>query len=197
MLANLEETYPGFACHLFAISGVSGGSYGGAVFAGLMADQIETSGYRCDSGETGSDPVLLDPVRRILGEDFLAPALAGMFYPDFLQRFLPLTGKLALPVDRSQDLSQAIAFLGAMFTPSDLPLSYEVSLVLNYRNLCFLMAALTVFFLPAEFSGINVLIDKKDPIPIVAGILMILLLLPYCAALIVGGFNTTFIYYRF
>ncbi len=98
---------------------------------------------------------------------------------------------------RSQDFYQAIGFLGVMFTAIDLPLSYEVSQVLTYRNLCFLMAALTVFFMPADFSGISVLMHKKDPIPLVAGILMILLLLPYCAALIVGGFNSTFIYYRF
>jgi len=98
---------------------------------------------------------------------------------------------------RSQDISQAAGFLGVMFTATDLPLSYELSLALNYRNVLFMLAALTVFFMPREFSGIKILISKKDPIPLLAGALMILLLLPYCAALIVGGSTSPFIYYRF
>jgi len=98
---------------------------------------------------------------------------------------------------RSEDISQAAGFLGVMFTATDLPLSYELSLALNYRNVLFMLAALTVFFMPREFSGIKILISKKDPIPLLAGALMILLLLPYCAALIVGGSTSPFIYYRF
>ncbi len=59
------------------------------------------------------------------------------------------------------------------------------------------MAALTVFFMPAEFSWIKILISRKDPISLLAGAVMILLLLPYCAALIAGGSSSPFIYYRF
>jgi len=98
---------------------------------------------------------------------------------------------------RSQDISQAIRFLEAMFTFTDLPLSYELSRALNHRNVLFLLTALPVFFLPADFSMIKILINKKDPMPVLAGALMILVLLPYCAALIVGGANSPFIYYRF
>jgi alginate O-acetyltransferase complex protein AlgI len=98
---------------------------------------------------------------------------------------------------RSQDLSQAIRFLEAMFTLTDWPLSYELNRALNYRNVLFLLTALSVFFLPGDFSMIKLLINKKDPMPVLAGALMILVLLPYCAALIVGGANSPFIYYRF
>jgi alginate O-acetyltransferase complex protein AlgI len=98
---------------------------------------------------------------------------------------------------RSEDITQAIEFLGAMFTLTDLPISYELSLALNYRNLLILTAALPVFFLPGDFSLIKILINKKDPVPLLAGALMILLVLPYCAALIVGGASSPFIYYRF
>jgi len=98
---------------------------------------------------------------------------------------------------RSQDLSQAIRFLEAMFTVTDWPLSYELSRALNYRNVLFLLTALSVFFLPGDFSMLKLLINKKDPLPVLAGALMILVLLPYCAALIVGGANSPFIYYRF
>jgi len=98
---------------------------------------------------------------------------------------------------RSEDITQAFGFLGAMFTLTDLPISYELSLALNNRNLLILLTALPVFFLPGDFSLINILIIKKGPFPLVAGALMILLVLPYCAALIVGGATSPFIYFRF
>ena len=98
---------------------------------------------------------------------------------------------------RSEDISQAMGFLGTMFTASDSTLSYELSRALNYRNILFLMTALTVFFLPGDFSGIKFLTYKKDRTALTAGALMILLLLPYCVALIAGGVSSPFIYYRF
>jgi alginate O-acetyltransferase complex protein AlgI len=98
---------------------------------------------------------------------------------------------------RSEDISQAMGFLETMFTASDSTLSYELSRTLNYRNILFLMTALTVFFLPGDFSGIKLLTYKKDRTALTAGALMILLLLPYCVALIAGGVSSPFIYYRF
>ncbi len=98
---------------------------------------------------------------------------------------------------RSESIFQAIEFLTAMFTFSDLPISYELSRALNYRNVLFMMAALPVFFLPANVSFVKFIFEKKEPIPVVAGVLLILLLLPYCAALIVGGASSPFIYFRF
>jgi len=98
---------------------------------------------------------------------------------------------------RSEYISYAFGFLGTMFTVTNLPLSYELSLILNYRTVLFFVTALTVFFMPSEFSGIKTLMTRKDPVPLVAGIIMILLLLPYCAALIVGGASSPFIYFRF
>ena len=98
---------------------------------------------------------------------------------------------------RAESLSQGIGFLANMFTLSNLPISYELIRALNYRNVFFMMAALPVFFLPGNFSFIKLLIDRNDSIQVTAGALMILLLLPYCAALVVGGASGPFIYYRF
>jgi alginate O-acetyltransferase complex protein AlgI len=98
---------------------------------------------------------------------------------------------------RSDDISQAIGYVGTMFTASDLPLSYELSLALNNRNLLFMLMAVTVFFLPRDISGIKIFINSREPVPLLVGALMILLLLPYCAALIAGGSSSPFIYYRF
>lgn len=75
ILGELQDKNPNFAPHLFAISGVSGGSLGAAVFDALLAEP---------------NPVQLkDKADEILGQDFLSPALASMLYPDFVQRFLP------------------------------------------------------------------------------------------------------------
>jgi alginate O-acetyltransferase complex protein AlgI len=98
---------------------------------------------------------------------------------------------------RSENFAQAVEFLGAMFTLTDLPISYELSQALNLRNLLFLVVALPVFLLPGDFSLIRILIEKKEPVPLLAGALLILLVLPYCAALIVGGATSPFIYFRF
>lgn len=67
-----------FASHVFAISGVSGGSVGAAVFAAVSADYRESGKVR----EYGA---------RICGQDHLAPTLGGLLYPDALQRFLPFS----------------------------------------------------------------------------------------------------------
>src|SRR5262249_16641503 len=64
-----------FASHVFAISGVSGGSLGAAVFDAEVAE--------------GNRPEPLGSAQDMLAEDFLSPALAAMLYRDFLQRFLP------------------------------------------------------------------------------------------------------------
>jgi alginate O-acetyltransferase complex protein AlgI len=98
---------------------------------------------------------------------------------------------------RSEDIARAMGFFATMFTASDLRPSYELMRALNYRNVLFLITALTVFFLPGNFSGIKMLIENKDPVALTAGAVMILLLFPYCAAMIAGGSGSPFIYYRF
>ena len=98
---------------------------------------------------------------------------------------------------RAEDISQAMGFLGVMFTPMDMALSYELSLALNYRNIIFMLAGATVFFLPGKFSVTGLFITQKRAILVIASVIMILVLLPYSAALIAGGSNSPFIYYRF
>jgi len=98
---------------------------------------------------------------------------------------------------RSEDISQAKGFLGVMFMPVNLPISYDLSLALNYRNVLFMLTAATSFLLPARFSGTAFLMKQKKAILVIASIIAVLLLLPYSAALIAGGSNNPFIYYRF
>jgi hypothetical protein len=75
VLGDIQDQNPSFAAHLFAISGVSGGSLGGSVFEALLAEKSVGS-----FKDAGTD---------MLAQDFLSPALAGMLYPDLVQRLLP------------------------------------------------------------------------------------------------------------
>ncbi len=105
VLAGLEDAYPGFGCHVIAMSGASGGSLGAAVFSALIAEQVEETGYRCDTPAVDSLPVA-PRVQQILAADFLSPALAGMLFPDFMQRLLPTSKPFAFP-DRAMYLESA------------------------------------------------------------------------------------------
>jgi hypothetical protein len=77
VLGTLQDANPNFAPHLFAISGVSGGSLGATVFDALLAEPT-TASFK-----------FKDKAHAILGQDFLSPALASMLYPDLVQRFIP------------------------------------------------------------------------------------------------------------
>lgn len=90
VLGELQQSSPHFASHLFAISGVSGGSLGGTVFTALLA-QNRTNNIKRDA-------------QAILSHDFLAPTVAYMLYPDLAQRFLP--GKINA-FDRARALEYA------------------------------------------------------------------------------------------
>lgn len=85
-----------FASHVFAISGVSGGSLGACVFDALLAEShaSKLQPVKAESTDKGEATGLnfVERAGEILGQDLLSPAVAGMLFPDGLQRFLP--GKL-------------------------------------------------------------------------------------------------------
>jgi hypothetical protein len=98
VLAAIQDKNPDFARHVFAISGVSGGSLGGAVFASLVAENLERGkeGLPCGT--------YVDCTRAVLGRDFLSPAVGMLLGPDLVQRFLPFgVGQF----DRSLGLERA------------------------------------------------------------------------------------------
>lgn len=96
VLGALQASNEGFSRHIFAISGVSGGSLGAGVFAALTAEgmeQTQTIAWRARA-------------KRILARDFLSPALGMLFGPDAVQRFLPLPIGF---LDRSRALEEGWA----------------------------------------------------------------------------------------
>ncbi len=94
-LAYLEQKWGAAVTdRLFALSTVSGGSLGAAVYVSLKRAQLD----RADSEG------LLGPARRMLGQDFLSPVVAGMLFPDLAQRFFPIPIGLA---DRQRFLERS------------------------------------------------------------------------------------------
>ncbi|MDT5060755.1 MAG: hypothetical protein QOH63_1214 [Acidobacteriota bacterium] len=120
VLSKLQDQDPAFAHHVFAISGVSGGSLGGAVFAALAHKYVNhDSAQPCNpqvnlpDTAKGSMSKLSDDV---LGHDLLSPLLAATLYPDLLQRFL------FFPVqrfDRSRAAEDALGYYWKRATGGD------------------------------------------------------------------------------
>jgi hypothetical protein len=89
VLDRLDAARPALKDQMVALSGVSGGSLGLAAWlASHRAHWCPTTrpGQGVRLGSSGA-PTLTAP--HALGMDFVAPAVAGMFYADLVQRFLP------------------------------------------------------------------------------------------------------------
>lgn len=79
-LAQMRDKCPSFAQHVFAISGVSGGSVGAAIYSGLPAPAATDAGAGCaDARDLG----FTETTDRILKQDHLSPILA-VIVPDLL-----------------------------------------------------------------------------------------------------------------
>jgi hypothetical protein len=109
LLSALQDRDEEFSDHIFAISSVSGGSLGAAVFAAIAAETRASGTGPCQKlaisliGKPRSSS-WQECTYYILHRDFLAPALASMLVPDLLRTILPLG---FLP-DRAQSLEQGI-----------------------------------------------------------------------------------------
>lgn len=105
VLATLQDSFPTFGKHLFAISGVSGGALGAAAFSSVLADLDQSGGIVCsaenDQSVSGSAANCID---EFFQQDFLSPVLASMLYPDLVQRFLPPVPIFSKRADRARTL---------------------------------------------------------------------------------------------
>lgn len=100
VLGAIQDTCPAFAQHVFAISSVSGGSVGAAAFGAAAADLAAQQNGQAppDAPATfrpcylnGAAPdVFRTRMRGVTGADLLSPLLAGLLFPDALQRILPV-----------------------------------------------------------------------------------------------------------
>ena len=104
VLAKLQdESASRFGRHLFALSGVSGGSLAGATFAALMADAGSDTLARSQCAREHPAAMYQSCVRAMLRQDYLSPTLGYLLYPDMLQRLLPFRMPSA---DRARAMEQ-------------------------------------------------------------------------------------------
>lgn len=90
VLAKLQDDSGGrFGRHLFALSGVSGGSLGNGAFAALMADGGSGALRRSPCARSNPARPYQQCIRDVLRRDYLSPGLGYLLYPDMLQRFMP------------------------------------------------------------------------------------------------------------
>ncbi len=115
VLSAFQDNNADFSRHVLALSGVSGGSLGAAVFVAALHEQIQQGSFaskpannrlKCKLPEAAAVTAtsMQDCTSAVLANDFLSPTIAFMLYPDLLQRFLPF------PVnyfDRSRALEQS------------------------------------------------------------------------------------------
>ena len=112
-LAKVYDRCPALVHHIFAISGVSGGSLGAAVIAALVTAKAQELGenahefFKSCPGTAPSAGGKSFEARAMefLGQDFLSPAIAAGLFPDFLQRFIPLP---IATLDRSRAFERAL-----------------------------------------------------------------------------------------
>ncbi|MET4121073.1 hypothetical protein ABIB85_007503 [Bradyrhizobium sp. JR1.5] len=105
-LATVQDDCPNFGRHIFAISGVSGGSVGGSVFASLLHQASEAGvtnviGGRPCRKTNDTSPIFQDATDELLSEDYLTPLLGSFLFPDAFQQILPIA---VPPFDRAQSL---------------------------------------------------------------------------------------------
>jgi hypothetical protein len=88
-LSRIADRCPRMVSHIFAVSGVSGGAIGAALFAAaIKAWPVDTNNRHCDLKVT-APPVYEEALAQVLQDDHLSPLLARMLFPDAAQQILP------------------------------------------------------------------------------------------------------------
>ncbi|MDP9123528.1 MAG: hypothetical protein M3N82_02845 [Pseudomonadota bacterium] len=102
VLEAFEDADPTFSRHVFALSGVSGGSVGASAW---VASKRASLCSGAPVGQEAKTPTATD----MLSADFVSPALAGLFYYDLAQRFIPIP---FTKFDRSRGLEEGMERAG-------------------------------------------------------------------------------------
>jgi len=90
-MSALQDMCPAFAEHTLAISGVSGGSVGAAVFATAVsqANQATQRDHAKPCNLDAVPPDFRNVTEPAVANDLLSPLFAGLLFPDMFQRALP------------------------------------------------------------------------------------------------------------
>ena len=170
-LAQAQDEFPDFADHVFAISGVSGGSVGAAVFASLV---------RARAGKVDGSRWYSEAASSLLSEDLLTPVVEATLFQDIFARLIPCLDDSpsfcpTQALDRARRFEQTLVQAwakrhGKEDNPFDKPLTGLWSPTLDVPAL-FLnttevetgeRVVLAPFSLQQEIPALNALIDR-DP----------------------------------
>lgn len=102
VLTAFQDRVPAFSRQVFALSGASGGAFGAMLWVAWDAAADPSKAPEAACLEVGEGEREWRQVAPLFDVDYLAPAIAGLVGPDFLQRFIPLP---MIP-DRATDLEQ-------------------------------------------------------------------------------------------
>jgi hypothetical protein len=109
VLGEMQDRCPAFARHVLALSGVSGGSLGIAVFAAQLAERADALLKGPPTCAADASPGLREASSKMLRRDFLSPTAATMMFPDLAYRFVPLAFLPQRFTDRGTTLEDAWA----------------------------------------------------------------------------------------
>lgn len=109
LLATLQDRCPGFSRHVFAISAVSGGAVGSAVFGSILAALPPPRETTCERLAPATASTHADLVREVILADHLAP-VGAFILPDLLRK-VPGLVNITLPrgFDRAEALELSLA----------------------------------------------------------------------------------------
>lgn len=127
-LAKMQDKCPDFASHVFAISGVSGGSVGSSLFHSLLGATPPANGHKGCEAPQEEPGKFARQTKAFFSADFLSPLLAATLFNDFAQRFIPYPIQT---FDRVRSLEKSFELSWAEIFPNQ-PNPYTTSDMLHW-----------------------------------------------------------------
>ncbi|BBO66467.1 alginate O-acetyltransferase [Desulfosarcina alkanivorans] len=98
---------------------------------------------------------------------------------------------------RCDDPGQAARFFTAMFTLTARDMPAAVAGLMDLKNTLLMLFAATTLILPSSGQDDGPLLDTRPFVAATVGIVLFMVLLPWCMAIMASGSQNPFIYYRF
>jgi hypothetical protein len=98
---------------------------------------------------------------------------------------------------RCDDLGQAGHFFAAMFSLTTREMPIAIINLMDLKKTMLMLCSATTLILPSEALDAEPLMEKRRLLVAAAGVVLFMILLPWCAAIMASGSQNAFIYYRF
>jgi alginate O-acetyltransferase complex protein AlgI len=98
---------------------------------------------------------------------------------------------------RCDDLGQASHFFAAMFSATTRDTPPALTSLMDLKNTLLMLCSATALILPPGAMNAEPQLEKRRLLAATAGVVLILVLLPWCVAILASGSQNPFIYYRF